>query len=343
MRIGLAFLLGTATFCLGADAPVADTPGVAEKSGMPDMAATLSQQVGAVFQRLSPAVVRVEATDRHGKLSGTGFFADPLGTVYTVSATIGDGRNVVVVKGGRKLPARVLATDTRSGVALLRVENPGGAFIPVGDSRLLRLASPVMAIGFPMDLASSPTFGIVGGFDRKFQGHFLVATHIRANMPVQNGFGGAPLLNLHGEVVGMVVAGLEGGAACFALPIEAAEKVRRDVMRFGEARPGWVGVTVESQPEGVVQVAGLGAETPAARAGLHEGDIVRQVGNVPIKTVEDILDASFYLTDGDFVPIRIVRDGQEIEYSVRATTHPSNARDGLHASSESFEFKLLTK
>jgi len=307
-----------------------------------DFAKSLSDQVQKIFEERSTAVVRVEATDRHGRLNGTGFFADPMGTVYTVYSTVAEAEEVFVVVQGRRLPATVLMADARSGIALLKVDVEN-SFIPAGNSSFLRLASPLVAIGFPLDLEASPSFGILGGFDKKFQGRFLVSTHIRANVPVQSGYGGAPLLNLQGEVVGIIIAGLEGGSSCFALPIEAAEKIRRDYVRFGEARHGWIGVTVESMPGNEVHIAELGPETPASQSGLKEGDLLLQVGNVGIQNVEDVLDASFFLTDGDAVAVRVMRGGQELQYSIRPVLHPASEKSGLHAASSGNEFNLLSK
>ncbi|MEX1120043.1 MAG: S1C family serine protease [Terrimicrobiaceae bacterium] len=331
MRFRPAVLLG-AVAILGSNASAEEM----------DLAKSLSDKVSKVFQDRSAAVVRVEATDRHGRLNGTGFFADPMGTVYTVYSTVAEAREVFVVVQGRRLPATVLTADARSGIALLKVDIET-TFIPAASSASLRLASPLVAIGFPMDLEASPSFGILGGFDKKFQGRFLVSTHIRANLPVQSGFGGAPLLNLQGEVVGIIIAGLEGGSSCFALPIEAAEKIRKDFVRFGEARHGWIGVTVESMPGDEVHIAELGPETPASQSGLKEGDILLQVGNVAIKNVEDVLDASFFLTDGDAVAVRVIRGGQELQYSIRPALHPASEKSGLHAAGTSPEFNLLSK
>jgi len=290
-----------------------------------DVSTGIESRVREILCERSPAIVRVEATDRHGNLVGTGFFADPTGTVYTVYSTVRDAQDVRVLAGNETLQATVLLADKRSGVALLKVDR-ATPFIPLARPGSLALASPVVAIGYPHDLPITPSFGIVGGFDRKFLGKFFVTTHVRANVPVQPGFGGAPLLNMQGEVVGMVIAGLNGGASCFALPIEAAEKIRRDFVRFGQARHGWVGVTVEGFPGQEVRVAELGPETPAARSGLREGDILLQVGNVPIRQVEDVLDASYFLTDGDPVSIRVRRDGSELFFSVESIPHPASER-----------------
>ncbi len=174
--------------------------------------------------------------------------------------------------------------------------------------------------------SETPCFGIVGGFDRQFLGKYFTTTHIRANLPVQAGFGGAPLLNLNGEVVGIIIAGVGGGAACYAVPIEAAEKIRMDYARYGEPRHGWLGVKAEEQGDKVdgsnVRIAEIGNDTPAALAGLKPGDILLQIGSVKITEPEDIIDASFFLTAGDKVAVEIVRDGQKKTIEVESARHP---------------------
>jgi serine protease Do len=297
----------------------------------------ISSEVRRLFDERRSSTVRVEAYDRHGKLSGTGFFADPAGTIYTLSYIVANADEILVVHGDRRIPAKLLLADPRSGVALLKVDY-NSPFIPVGNSKGLSLASPVLAIGFPVNLAATPSFGIVAGFDRQFLGRYFMTTHIRAIVSVEPGFGGAPLMNLKGEVVGIVVSGIDGGGACYALPIEAAEKLRMDYVRFGEPRYGWVGANVEDEiiPGGGlrVRIAELGSGSPAAESGLREGDIVSKIGGVKISTAEDVIDASFFLTAGDRVPITIERDGYEMSIEVRPLKHPVadtayNPRNGL--------------
>lgn len=285
----------------------------------------ISSEVCRVFAERRESTVRVEAYDRHGKLSATGFFADPAGTIYTLYYVVANAEEIFVVHGDRRIPAKLLAADPRSGIALLKVDY-NSPFIPIGNSKELSLASPVVAIGFPVNLAATPSFGIVGGFDRQFLGRYFMTTHIRAIVPVEPGFGGAPLMNLKGEVVGIIISGIEGGGACYALPIEAAEKIRLDYVRFGKPRHGWVGANVEDENEpgdgSHVRIAELGPESPAAQSGLKEGDIVSKIGGVKIATAEDVIDASFFLTAGDRVSILIERDGQEMSIDVRPVEHP---------------------
>jgi serine protease Do len=205
--------------------------------------------------------------------------------------------------------------------------------LPIGKSEELEMAAPVMSIGYPLDLPKTPNFGWMAGFDRKCLGRYFSTVHLRVNAPTQRGEAGAPLLNMKGEVVGIVVSGLENNAACYAVPIEAAEKIRSDFVRFGEARHGWIGVNnvspASQQVEGsramVTQVA---EDAPAARAGLKEGDVLLQVGKKKISDPEDVFDASFYITAGDAVPITVMRGDQKITFQVQATMHPA-AKTGM--------------
>ncbi|CAN5319796.1 hypothetical protein BH09VER1_BH09VER1_37170 [soil metagenome] len=290
-----------------------------------DLGDRISAAIKRVFSERKDATVRVEAYDKHGKLNGTGFFADPAGTIFTLTAVVGNAEEIYVIQGDRKLPAKLLIADPRSGVALIKVD-ANSPFIPIGDSHKLSTMSPVITIGYPLDLDATPSFGIIAGFDRKDVANYFVTTHIRANLPVEPGFGGAPVLNLKGEVVSIVVSDINGGGACYSLPIEAAEKIRMDYVRFGAVQQGWIGVTVEEQPtEGgpaAVKIVELQADTPAAQSGLKDGDQLLQVGTFKIEKAEDVIDASYFLTAGDNVPITVLRDGQQLDIDVKPTKHP---------------------
>src|ERR1700746_144241 len=196
----------------------------------PESVTGMSREVKDVFERCSKAVVKIEATDQHGDLSGTGFFIDPMGTLYTSYSVGGEAENINVEYKGKKYPARQLMADLRSGVALLKVDLASPA-LPIGNSDELEIATPVVAIGYPLDLAETPSFGMIAGFDRKCFGGYFPTRHLRVNLPPQRGEGGAPLLNLKGEVVGILLYSFENNSSCYALPIEAAEKIRSDFMR----------------------------------------------------------------------------------------------------------------
>jgi len=296
-----------------------------------ESATAASGQVKDIFARAAKAVVKIHGVDEHSEICGTGFFIDPTGTLYTAYTVGGEAGNFTIEFGGKKYPARQLLADIRSGTAMLKIDEATPA-LPIGKSEQMEVATPVVSIGFPLDLPETPNFGMVAGFDRKYLGRYFSTTHMRLNLPSQRGEAGAPLLNMKGEVVGIVVSSLENNSACYAVPIEAAEKIRADFMRFGEARHGWVGINVSlaRQPvEGsLAEMTHIMEDTPAARSGIKAGDILLQVGRKKVTQPEDVLDASFFITSGDVVPITVMRGNQKLTFNVPATMHPAS-RTGL--------------
>ncbi len=286
---------------------------------------SISREVGSIFAKCKGAVVRIQGCDRYGQHAGTGFFIDPAGTIYTHYAVAGRSWNLTVEFASKRYPAECLLADARSGVALLRIQAASTPFLTIGQSQEMHVASPVVTIGYPMDLPASPSFGLVAGLDQKFDGNYLATTHIHANVPVQAGEQGAPMLDSSGKVVGILDCRLDYGASCLALPIQAAEKVRADYLRFGEPRPGWIGVTVQpvgDDPDGEVQVSQLAEDTPAAHSGLQPGDVLVRVGSTLIHRFGDLRDASFYLTADEMVPITVRRGNEQITVTARAVDPP---------------------
>ncbi|MEP6668218.1 MAG: S1C family serine protease [Chthoniobacter sp.] len=322
MRPWFVVVAGGLLGCSGAWAADGAPAGVPTSAPVFD---ALQREVQSIFGKCRSAVVRIEASDQRGYLSGTGFFIDPNGTLYTSYTVGGDTQDIQVAFGGAHYPAHRLVSDIRSGIAILKIdaETP---FLTSGNSRQLAVASPVIAIGYPMDLPLTPAFGTVGGFDLKYQGRFFATTHIRANIPVQRGEGGAPLVNARGEVVGVLISRVESGNASYVLPIEAAEKVRKDFMRFHDVRPGWIGVRIKPLEEPVngstAGIEELLPNAPGEKAGLLVGDVIVQVGNHRITSPEDVLDASFFLTATDETLIRVARDGSERDFNVTPVDNP---------------------
>lgn len=288
---------------------------------------SISREVKEIFDRSGKAVVKVRGTDQHGDLSGTGFFIDPAGTLFTVFSLADDTENLTVEFDGKVYPARVMMADVRSGIAILKADIATPA-LPLGKSEQLEVATPVMTIGFPLDLPETPSFGMVAGFDRKFLGRHFNTTHVRVNLPTQRGQGGAPLLNFKGEVIGILVAQIDNGSACYALPIDAAEKIRNDFIRFGEPRHGWIGINVEPAEKPVEDstavMTNIMKDTPAFGSGIQTGDILLQVGKTKVRQPEDVIDASFFITAGDTVPITVMRGNEKLTFEIESDFHPAS-------------------
>jgi serine protease Do len=298
-------------------------------------ATSISREVKDVFERAAKAVVKIHGSDEHSEFFGTGFFVDPTGTLYTSYTVGGEAGNFTIEYGGKKYPARQVLADVRSGLAMLKADLATPA-LPIAKSGQLEVATPVITIGFPLDLPETPSFGMIAGFDRKYLGRYFSTTHLRVNLPTQRGEAGAPLLNLKGEVVGILVSSLENNSSCYALPIDAAEKIRSDYVRFGEARHGWIGINVslaDNETEGSRAVmTDIMKDTPAAESGIKAGDILLQVGRTKVRQPEDVLDASFFITAGDVVPITVMRGNQKLTFDVQADLHPASKQLPLIAS-----------
>lgn len=309
----------------------------------PSAGDALQQQIRSVFDKCQSAIVRIEARDVDGKLAGTGFFIDPNGTLFTSYSVGGEAQDLVVVHGSMKYPATRLISDSRTGVAILKVEAQT-PFLTAGKSRELGIASPVITVGYPLDLPITPSFGIVGGFDIRYLGRYFATTHIRANVPVQRGEGGSPLLNLRGEVVGIMISSLDNGSASHVLPIEAAEKVRRDYSRFREVRPGWIGMQVVAAEESIhgstAEIRGIVTDSPAEKAGLLRGDMLLQVGDRSVKTPEDVLDAVYYISVDEELPVRVVRDEETMDFKVQPADHPHFRRTPPNALGTANDLRL---
>lgn len=295
----------------------------------PSVFDAISREVRGIYERSRGAVCTVEADDEHGRVRGTGFLVDATGTLFTSYSVGGETEDIVVALGEEKYPATRLVADSRSGLAVLRVEaDKPLPFLPIGKARDLAIASPLVALGYPLEMPLSPSFGIVAGFDIGFQGRFFATRHIRANLPVQKGEGGAPILNIKGEVVGVLISTLEGGSGLFALPIEAAQKVLADFHRHGRIRQGWLGVDVRvtdaPEHDSSARIRNLRADGPGHKGNLRPGDVLLQIGDWKITSPEDVLNAAFYLSAEDPVLIRISRAGHEHSFTIV----PGDAPDG---------------
>src|SRR5207237_2850736 len=120
----------------------------------------------------------------------------------------------------------------------------------------------------------------------------------------------------------------ENGSACHALPINAAEKIRNDYVRFGEVRHGWIGIQVadaEQFKEGSrAETTEIMKDTPAFESGVRPGDILLQIGKTRVHDPEDVIDASFFLTAGDKVPITVLRGDEKMTFEIEADFHPNS-------------------
>lgn len=313
-----AFLVAVAVL-----ATVAQSPAV----GVFD---SISEEVNRIFEKSSPAVVKVRTVSGTRPRAGTGFFIDEKGTVLTSYAVVLDAEKAWVEYEGRKLTAEVIGKDRRSGVALLQVGEKDTPYLELGDSSKLKMASGLVSVAYPYNLPLAPAFGFVTGFDVRYLNRFFATTHIRANVPISPGQIGGPLLNTEGKVVGLMVLAVQEGKECYALPVNSARRIIEDIRENGTARHGWVGVgVVEGQPvesgKRPVVVSNLFRDTPAAESGIQPGDEVRRIGDHEVNEPSDILDAAFFSRVGKPVPVEVIRDGKKLVFDLPIVERPAGS------------------
>ncbi len=302
----------------------------------PLQANLLAREVREIMEKTGDAICRIEADDEHGHLRGTGFFIDADGTLLTSYSTGGASQDITVTVGEQRYPATRVIAYERVGLAVLKIiaERPV-RFLKFGKSTDLALASPVVIVGYPLDLPLSPSFGLVAGVDIRtgIEGRFFATRHIRANVAVQGGQGGSPVMNLRGEAVGVVISTVDENSGIFALPIEVAEKVLHDFRTHGRVRQGWVGVDVRptDMPEhgSSARVQRLREDGPAFAGGVRPGDILLQVGAWKITNAEDVMNAAFFVTATEPLAVRVSRGGKETKLTVMPLDPPNGAMPSI--------------
>ena len=232
---------------------------------------------------------------------GSGFVLSADGYVMT-NAHVVDGAEEVIVTltDKRELRAKIIGTDRRTDVALVKVEATGLPFVKVGDVGRLKVGEWVVAIGSPFGLENSVTAGIVSAKQRD-TGEYL--PFIQTDVAINPGNSGGPLLNMRGEVVGInsQIYSRSGGymGISFAIPIDEAMRVSEQLRASGRVIRGRIGVQIGQVTKEIAESIGLGAprgalvtavekDQPAEKAGVEAGDIIVKVDGRAVDRAGDL-------------------------------------------------------
>ena len=263
-----------------------------------------SRAVVSAVEAVGPAVVKIETTlgerpaqrrarryDGPGRGGGSGFVFTPDGLVLTNSHVVEQaGVITVTVPDGREVAADVVGDDPETDLAVLKITAPGLAVARFGDSARLRPGQLVVAVGNPYGLQHTVTAGVISALGRSLRARSgrLMDNIIQTDAALNPGNSGGPLVTTAGEVVGVNTAMILGGnGLSFAVPSNAVQLVLPQLLRDGRVRRSYVGIGVQDVPllRRVVRFFGLQAtsgvlvvsvepDSPAARAGIRDGDIL---------------------------------------------------------------------
>jgi serine protease Do len=268
--------------------------------------------------------------------TGSGVVIDSVGNVITNRHVVeGATKVTVTLSDGTEIPAKVVGSDARTDVAVVRLEKAPKGLVAarLGDSDRLEVGEWVLAIGSPLGLEQTVTAGIVSGKGRAGRRVHMsgdrVRSYIQTDAKINPGNSGGPLANLDGEVVGintLITAGA-GGAYGFAIPINEVRRVSQLLVRDGRVRYPYLGVMVGDlsslEPEkraalgqGLPSKAALVSEVspggPAAQAGIQPGDLITQIDGKKIEYGADVVDYVSSRGIGTPVSIGLSRSGKSL-------------------------------
>ncbi|MFO8173048.1 MAG: Do family serine endopeptidase [Longimicrobiales bacterium] len=303
---------------------------------------------------------------------GSGFLISQDGYILTNDHVVASAEKIrVYLIDGRYFDAELVGTDPTTDVAVIKIDRTGLPFLSLGDSEDLRVGEWVLAIGnpgfggSPEELDYTVTAGIVSAKGRPLRliqselqrsqeetglnPAFAIEDYIQTDAVINRGNSGGPMVNLHGQVVGinsaiMTPTGYYAGYG-FAIPMDLASRVMEDLIEFGRVRRAWLGVSIVAvAPEdqeyyNLPEVAGVLVQettdgSPAAEAGLRQGDIIYSVEGTTVRTPNGLQNLIAQQRPGERVRVRIYRDGSSREMTIQLGEAPLAATPVAEAAPE---------
>ncbi len=267
---------------------------------------------------------------------GSGFILSPDGYVMTNAHVVRGADDITVTTSDRReFKAKLIGADTRTDVALVKIEATGLPAVKIGDPNKLRVGEWVIAIGSPFGLENTVTAGIVSAKARD-TGDFL--PFIQTDVAVNPGNSGGPLINMRGEVVGInsqifTTSGAFNGIS-FAIPIDEANNVQQQLRSAGRVIRGRIGVGIEAVSREVASALGLnnprGAlvnnvekDGPALKAGVEAGDVILRFDNKAIDRASDLPRIVGATKPGSTVNMTVYRRGNERQLPITVVELPA--------------------
>lgn len=263
-----------------------------------------SRVVTTVADRVSPAVVRIQVETARGRGgSGSGFVFTPDGFIITNSHVVHGGASIkALTPDAGEFKAQLIGEDPDTDLAVLRIDAPGLRTVRLGDSRKIRVGQLVVAIGNPYGFQHTVTAGVVSALGRSLrsQSGRLIDDVIQTDAALNPGNSGGPLVNAAGEVIGVNTATiLPAQGLCFAISVNTAQFIASSLIRHGVVRRSYIGVQAQTVTlnrviarhydfQNATGALVLAPEpgSPAAKAGLQEGDVIVALEGEPVEGVD---------------------------------------------------------
>lgn len=294
----------------------------------------------AVAAKVLPAVVSIQVVSSSAASEGSGSIISPDGYVLTnhhvVSAAEQGGIMQVTMNDGSKLDAEFVASDVNTDVAVIKIKDVQDLpFLEFGNSDSLQVGQEVVAVGSPLGLNATVTSGIVSAVDRTVRasqggGQSSLIDAIQTDAAVNPGNSGGPLVDMSGNLVGMnsMIASLSAGTGGeagsiglgFAIPSNFAQRMAQQLIEDGEVVHPMLGVQVDGRDitDGA-HVVSVEPGSPAAEAGLAEGDIVTRVNERPIEDADSLIASIRGQEFGSVITLEVTREDDDSSREVEVT------------------------
>jgi serine protease Do len=298
------------------------------------------------FRRFQPQQPR--GGNGRGELvygAGSGFIVSPDGVILTNAHVVRDADEVTVkMQDRREYRAKVLGSDPRTDVAVLKIDAKNLPVVPLGNTRNLQVGEWVLAIGSPFGLESTVTAGVVSAKGRTIDNNGV--QFIQTDVAVNPGNSGGPLFNTRGEVVGInsQIYSQTGGyqGLSFAIPIDVAVRIKDQIVATGKVQHAKLGVSLQDvgqsfadafklqSPDGAL-VANVERGSSADKAGLKAGDVIRKVNGQALISGGDLSAIVAIAKPGDRLTMDVWREGKEMQVTATLASAKADpaSRDNL--------------
>jgi putative serine protease PepD len=297
--------------------------------------------INEIYRRTNQGIVKITvssvATTTFGgtqqqESQGSGWVYDADGDIVTDQHVVAGARSIkVTFWNGKTYSAKLVGADGSTDLAVIKASAPTSLLhpLPLGDSSKLSVGDGVVAIGSPFGLSESVTSGIVSALHRTITSptHFSIPDSIQTDAAINHGNSGGALLNLQGEVVGVTsqIDSSSGGneGVGFAIPSNTIHSVVPQLISTGKAQHAYLGISLDSTASNAL-VAGVRANTPAAKAGLKTGDVITSLGTTQTVTPDQLASAIAAHSPGDRVTVTYQRNGQSHSVTLTLASRPSS-------------------
>lgn len=270
---------------------------------------------------------------------GSGVIITTDGYILTNNHVVQDAESITVTLNDRReLPARLVGNDPATDLAVIKIEADSLTYLPFGNSDLVRVGEPVLAIGNPFNLTSTVTSGIISAkarnmhiIDNPRSNETPLESFLQTDAAVNSGNSGGALVNAKAELIGIVTAIASGNGNyigySFAIPANLAVKVAADLQRYGYVQRGYLGLQVTEVDANVARqtgardikglyVAKVVPDCASDRAGIRHGDIILRVAGKDVNTFAEMMEELGLFSPGDEVDVDYERNGHT--YTVKA-------------------------